>query len=275
MKPRQTCPPRRTSITRYGRIGRSLLLLAGLCWIGSAPAGGLEEIRNAGVIRVCADPHNLPFSDMGMAPAGFNLDIASEIARDLNLRLDYLWFHTAYGGRVLRQLYEHNCDFFMGLPDTMAASSPRLLLTRPYLRAGFVPVVRRDSAMQNLTDAKNDPVGVEMMTVADFHLFRSGYQRDLYRNQEELFQALIKKQVQVAVMWLPSAAWLLHQHPEANLRMLPVDSSAVQFSLAIGVRKEDPDLRDRINQVLDRLHSSGELQQLLSRYGLTHAGDIR
>jgi ABC-type amino acid transport substrate-binding protein len=272
MKPRQTCRPRRASITRYGR---SLLLLAGLCWIGNAQAGGLEEIQSAGVIRVCADPHNLPFSDMGMAPAGFNLDIAGEIARDLNLRLDYLWFHTAYGGRVLRQLYEHNCDFFMGLPDTMAASNPRLLLTRPYLRAGFVPIVRQDSTMHDLADTKNEAVGVEMMTVADFHLFRSGYRRDLYRNQEELFQALVKNRVKIAVMWLPVAAWLRQQHPEANLRMLPVDASDMQFSLAIGVRKEDPDLRERIDQVLDRLIRSGKLQQLLSRYGLTHAGDFR
>jgi ABC-type amino acid transport substrate-binding protein len=268
MKPRSICCTPTAASSWRTRFCRSLLLLTSLCWLGNASAGGLEEIRNAGVIRVCADPHNLPFSDMGLAPAGFNLDIAAEIARDLQVRLDYLWFHTAYSGRVLRQMYEHNCDFFMGLPTTMAASAPRLLLTRPYLRAGFVPVVREDSAIRSMADARDEKIGVEMMTVADFHLFRAGYRRDLYRNQEELFEALSKGQVRAAMMWLPVAAWSLKQHPEAGLKLLPVDDPALEFSLAIGVRKEDPDLRARIDQVLERLNASGELQRVLGRYGL-------
>lgn len=269
MKQKPICRIPATTNT-WRRCLCSLLMLASLCRAGQASAGGVEEIQNAGVIRVCADPNNLPFSDKSLSPAGFNLDIANEIARDLQVRLDYLWFHTAYGSRVLRQLYEHNCDFFMGLPSTMAASAPRLLLTRPYLRAGFVPVVRQDSTVRSLADARDEKIGVEMMTVADFHLFRAGYRRDLYRNQEQLFQAVSKGDVQAAMMWQPVAAWDLKQHPEAGLKLLPVDDPTLEFALAIGVRKEDADLRARIEQVLDRLRSSGELQRVLGRYGLTY-----
>lgn len=237
-------------------------------------AGGLEEIQAAGVIRVCADPHNLPFSDMGLAPAGYDLDIAAEIARDLDVRLDYLWFHTAYGGRVLRQLYEHRCDFFMGLPSSMADSAPRLLLTHPYLHTGFVTVVRRDSSIHSLEDIREEKVGVEMMTVADFHLFRAGYGRDLYRSQEEVFQALQSGHVKAALMWLPVAAWSLKQHPDAEFKLLPVTDPHLEFSLTIGVRKEDSDLQARIDQTLERLRVSGALQQIWGRYGMQQVEDL-
>ncbi|RTL56036.1 MAG: transporter substrate-binding domain-containing protein [Rhodocyclaceae bacterium] len=245
-----------------------------LCFGGQTYAGGLEDIRAAGVIRVCADPDNLPFSSMALNPAGYDLEIAGEIARNLNVQLDYLWFHTSYSGRVLRQLYENNCDFFMGLPTTMAAHSPRMLMTAPYLRAGFVPVVRQDSEIRSLEEAKGEKIGVEMMTVADFHLFRNGYTRDLYRSQEEMFQALRDRRINVAVMWFPVAGWEIKSHADAGLKLLPVTDQRLEFALAIGVRKEDADLRSKINDILDKLRSDGTLGRMLAHYGLDRADDF-
>lgn len=257
-------------------LSRALVLVAVLALppTQQAKAGGLDEIQAAGVIRVCADPHNLPFSDMGLAPAGYDLDIAAEIAKVLGVRLDYLWFHTSYEKRVLRQLYEHNCDFFMGLPTSIAESAPRLILTRPYLRVGFVPVVKSDSTIASMDDLKGEKVGVEMMTVADFYMFRKGYARDLYRSQEEMFEALLGGKLHAAMMWLPVVDWEIKRHGGAPLRLLPIADAAIQFSLAIAVRKEDADLRDRIDEVLGGLEAKGVIAQTLSRYGMENARTI-
>ncbi|HEY6898493.1 MAG TPA: transporter substrate-binding domain-containing protein [Rhodocyclaceae bacterium] len=257
-----------------GILRRGLALVALVLPLQPAQAGGLDEIQAAGVIRVCADPHNLPFSDMGLAPAGYDLDIAAEIAKALGVRLDYLWFHTSYEKRVLRQLYEGNCDFFMGLPTSIAESAPRLILTRPYLRVGFVPVVPDDSAATSLADLKGEKIGVEMMTVADFHLFRNGYARDLYRSQEEMFEALQSGRLRAAMMWLPVVDWEIKRHGGAALKLLPIADAAIQFPLAIAVRKEDTDLRERINAVLASLDASGVIAQTLGRYGLENARSI-
>ncbi len=74
-----------TSVTASGSAWRRRLALA-LGLLASLPAARadtLAEIREAGVIRVCADPHNLPFSDQDLAPAGYELDIAGKIAEGL------------------------------------------------------------------------------------------------------------------------------------------------------------------------------------------------
>lgn len=257
-------------VNRSGRPWRRRLALA-LGLLASLPAAradALADIREAGVIRVCADPHNLPFSDQDLAPAGYELEIAGKIAEGLGVRLDYLWFHTGYGKRALRQLQEGRCDFFMGLPTAMAGSLPRLALSRPYYATGFVPAVRARPGKQQLSDFKDAKVGVEMMTVADFQLFRQGYSRELYRTQVDIFQGLATGQVAAGLMWYPTAAWLIKGAPEAGLAVLAGDPG-LRYEIAVALRREDENLRLAIDAILGRLDAEGAIRQTLQRYGLS------
>lgn len=260
------------SVTASGSAWRRRLAFA-LGLLASLPAAradALADIREAGIIRVCADPHNLPFSDQDLAPAGYELEIAGKIAEGLGVRLDYLWFHTGYGKRALRQLQEGRCDFFMGLPTAMAGSLPRLALSRPYYATGFVPVVRPRPGIQQLSEFKDGKVGVEMMTVADFQLFRQGYDRELYRNQADIFRALTAGQIDAGLMWQPTAAWLIKGTPKAGLAVLTNDGDArLHYEIAVAVRREDESLRLSINAILDRLAAEGGIRQILQRYGLS------
>lgn len=247
------------------RLALALGLLASL---PAARADALADIREAGVIRVCADPHNLPFSDQDLAPAGYELEIAGKIADGLGVRLDYLWFHTGYGKRALRQLQEGRCDFFMGLPTAMAGSLPRLALSRPYYVTGFVPVARPRPGLRQLSELKDGKVGVEMMTVADFQLFRQGYDRELYRKQADIFQALAAGQIAAGLMWYPTAAWLIKGAPEAGLDVL-AGAPGLGYEIAVAVRREDESLHLAIDAILDRLETAGGIRQILQRYGLS------
>src|SRR4051794_25863890 len=51
--------------------------------------------RPAGVLRVCADPNNLPFSNEKQQ--GFENKIAEVLARDLDERLEYTWWAQRRG----------------------------------------------------------------------------------------------------------------------------------------------------------------------------------
>src|SRR5689334_8840280 len=53
------------------------------------PSEPPQAAADARVLRVCADPNNLPFSDR--AGGGFENRIAEIVARDLGRRLDYYW----------------------------------------------------------------------------------------------------------------------------------------------------------------------------------------
>src|SRR3954468_4031213 len=68
------------------------------------------ELVDPKVFRVCADPHNLPFSNE--AGEGFENKIAQLFAGKLDRSVSYAWFPQAVG--LLRNtLNAHRCDVVM------------------------------------------------------------------------------------------------------------------------------------------------------------------
>ncbi|MCO5401715.1 substrate-binding periplasmic protein [Ralstonia soli] len=251
-----------------------LTLLGALTVAGAATAApeptALERIRATGVITVCADPDNLPISAKSPEPSGYDVEIAQEIARSLGVRLAYHWFATNYARRAFRQVVEGRCDYIMGLPARIdfEEADARMVLSQPYYTTGFVPAVRADLPVNSYDDLKGYEVGVAIMTVADFVLFREGITRHLYQGQQDLFAALASGEITAAVMWGPSGGWYIKSHPEAKLRMVAESRPKMTFSLAVGVRKADADLREAIDRSLDALKSSGRIDAILQRYGV-------
>src|SRR5215470_11375004 len=79
--------------------------------------GGLDlsiELVDPKVLRVCADPRNLPFSDE--KGEGFENKLAVLFAEKLQKKLDYMYFPQATGF-VRVTLGAHRCDVIMGFPQ--------------------------------------------------------------------------------------------------------------------------------------------------------------
>ncbi len=82
------------------------------------------ELVDPKVLRVCADPHNLPFSDE--QGEGFENRLAELFAEKLHKKLDYAFFPQATGF-VRKTLGEHRCDVIMGFPqgnDLVQSTNP-------------------------------------------------------------------------------------------------------------------------------------------------------
>ena len=72
------------------------------------------ELVDPKVLRVCADPHNMPFStDRG---EGFENKLAELLADKLGKGLSYSWYPQA-PGFVRNTLAAHKCDVIMGAPQ--------------------------------------------------------------------------------------------------------------------------------------------------------------
>jgi mxaJ protein len=77
------------------------------------------------VLRVCADPDNLPFSNERRE--GFENRIADLIAADLHATVEYRWMPQRRGF-VRMTLKARECDLVMGVPS----EHDPVLATRPY-----------------------------------------------------------------------------------------------------------------------------------------------
>src|SRR6516225_11583243 len=120
----------------------------------AVPAGSLAQGRGAAeeglelvdpnVLRVCADPNNLPFSNE--KGEGFENKLAELFAAKLGKKLAYTFYPQATGF-VRVTLGSHRCDVIMGFPqgDDIAQS------TIPYYRTAYALVFKPGSDLEGAT----------------------------------------------------------------------------------------------------------------------------
>lgn len=235
-----------------------------------AGATTLERIKATGVTTVCADPNNLPLSDSKLSPPGYDLELAEEIAKSLGAKLQYNWFATERMRKVLRELYEGRCDFIVGIPTDkrLDGAGPRLALSQPYLQSGFAVVTGKGRRESRLEDLKGQRIGVGLHTASDFVVFDLGYERALFSNQTEIFEAVVGGEVAAGLIMAPVAGWLAKQNPGAQVRILTETRPELIFSLAVGVSNDDPAFLDAVNASISALIRSGRRDEILVKYGV-------
>ena len=244
-----------------------------------------QLIRPAGVLRVCADPNNLPFSN-GRGQ-GFENKIAELLAQDMGERVEYTWW-AQRRGFFRNTLKSGVCDVVIGVP----AGFEMALTTRPYYRSTYVFVSRKDRKLD--LKSFNDPalkhlkIGVQMIgddfsnTPPAHALSRrnivgnvKGYTVYGDYNQPNpparIVDAVEKGDIDVAIVWGPLAGYFAKASRVA-LEVVPVSPQVDQpflpfvFDISLGVRRGDQELKDQVEQVLERRRS--EIDRILQDYAV-------
>src|SRR3954451_16354274 len=107
------------------------------------------ELVDPKVLRVCADPRNMPFSSE--KGEGFENKLAELFAEKLNKKLDYMYFPQATGF-VRVTLGAHRCDVIMGFPQ----GDELVQGTNPYYRTAYALVARPGSGLDEVTTLEDE-----------------------------------------------------------------------------------------------------------------------
>src|SRR4051812_37934585 len=83
------------------------------------------------VLRVCADPNNLPFSNE--AGEGLENRLAEIIAQELKAELKYVWW-AERRSFLKNSLNAGVCDVVLGVPSALET----VATTKPYYRSTYV-----------------------------------------------------------------------------------------------------------------------------------------
>ncbi|ODR94836.1 hypothetical protein AUC69_03255 [Methyloceanibacter superfactus] len=108
------------------------------------------EAGAAPVLRVCADPDNMPFSND--QKEGFENKLAELIAERLGDELEYSWF-TESTGYVPNTVGHDACDLVMGY----AQGTGLIEDTNPYYNTSYVLITREDDASLKGVETLSDP----------------------------------------------------------------------------------------------------------------------
>jgi mxaJ protein len=240
---------------------------------------GIVAIGQTRELRVCADPNNMPFSNMKRE--GFENRIAALVAEDLHAQLTYVWQRMGRGF-VREYLDTSRCDLLIGIPSGYRS----VLTTTPYYRSTYLFVSRRAQRMDfaagfNSPDLHGRKIGVQVLdeeyTPPGEALARRGLQGAIVGfdtigdGADSIVQAVADKQVDVAVVWGPLAGYFAQKY-RGSLMLMPVEPEVdppglpFTFAISMGVRKGNISLRNEVQAILSRRES--EIRRILDRYGV-------
>jgi mxaJ protein len=243
------------------------------------------------VLRVCADPNNLPFSNE--RGEGFENRLADLVAEELDARVEYTWF-AQRRGFIRNTLRAGACDVVMGVPSSFELA----LTTRPYYRSTYVFVVRTDAGIEvsSFDDERLRTVRVGVQVIGDdytnsppAHALGNrgiinnvvGYSVIGDYSQEappaRIMDAVAAGDIDIAVVWGPLAGWYT-QHKALPLRLVPVQPQIdlpylpFVFDIAMAVRREDVELKEELDEVL--LRRAADIEQILIDHGVPVMGRV-
>ena len=100
----------------------ALLILPILMLHNANAVSTLEEIRKEGVLTVCMDVRNLPYSNADPELPGLYVEIAHLLAEELGVKLELHWLNTLRDS-LLADMIRGHCDCVIGIPIEERAMS--------------------------------------------------------------------------------------------------------------------------------------------------------
>jgi quinoprotein dehydrogenase-associated probable ABC transporter substrate-binding protein len=244
-----------------------------------ADSGDLSiELIDPKVLRVCADPRSLPFSNE--QGEGFENKLAQLLAGKLGKTLAYTWYPQA-PGFVRNTLGGYKCDVIMGFPQ----GSDIVQSTNPYYRTAYALVFKPGAGLdgiETLADArlKDKRIGIVAGTPPSNAIVVNGLMTRAKpyplvvdtrfdSSAGAMMKDLAEGDIDVGVLWGPMAGYYAKQ---ANLpvTVVPLTREAsglpLVYRMAMGVRPADQDWKRSLNRFID--DNQGAINQLLLGFGV-------
>ena len=273
-------------MTTVASVRRAALLITGavlampaaaLAQAGNDPALSIELV-DPKVFRVCADPHNMPFSNQ--AGEGFENKVAELFANKLDKSLAYTWFPQSVGF-IRNTLNAHKCDIIMGFPQGGELAQS----TNPYYRTAYAILVKPGSGLdgiETLTDPrlKGKKIGVVAGTPPATYLAMQGlltsvkgYPLVIDTRVESSAEAMIKDlaagEIETGVLWGPMAGYYA-KTLGGDVKVVPLIKDTggprLVYRMTMGVRAADQEWKRQLNRMIGEL--KGDIDRIILSYGV-------
>lgn len=202
---------------------------------------------------------------------GFEVDLVQALAKELGRKIE----HHQFGYEALTQgLQRGDFDFVMNGLEVTPDRAARLRLSRPYYLYTLQMVVREtDDRFTTLDDlkAKKAIVGTMGDTAASRLLEKEGIATKYYDSQAEPYLDLALGRTDAVLLDAPIAQYFAAPNPELKFTGKPLALGAY----AIMFRKEDEELAQQFDAAIDRLHKSGELEQIYRKWKIWNEDQLQ
>lgn len=272
-------------MTRHASVSKRALIAGMIVLLGlgdfnaaGAAEGQKADLVNRRVLRVCADPANMPFSNQ--KGEGFENKIADIVGDALGIGVEYTWFPQATGF-IRRTLFAKACDVVIGY----AQGDELVLNTNHYYRSTYAILYRKGSALDGV-DSLADPklkgkhIGIIAGTPPGDIMARLGlmptakpYPLTVDRRYESPAERMIEDirsgAVDAGILWGPIAGYFSQKGGEP-LVVKPLIKESIgprmAYRITMGVRQGDDVWKRQLNQIIAQ--NQGKIDKVLLDYGV-------
>ena len=236
------------------------------------------ELIDPKVLRVCADPSNMPFStDKG---EGFENKLAELLANKLGKGLSYSWYPQATGF-VRNTLAAHKCDLIMGIPQ----GDDIVQVTNPYYRTAYALVFKQGHGLEGV-DTLGDPrlkgkrIGIVAGTPPGNNMAANGLMANakpyplvidtrVDSSAAAMMHDLAAAEIDVGILWGPMAGYYARQAtPAVTVVPLVKETTGprLAYRIAMGVRYTDQEWKRQLNRTIQ--DNQPAINRLLLSFGV-------
>ncbi len=236
------------------------------------------ELVDPDVLRVCADPRDLPFSNK--EGQGFENKIAELLAQKLGKSIAYTYYPNSTGF-VRNTLNAHRCDVVMDMPQ----GDDFVQVTNPYYRASYALVTKKDgdlASVATLEDPrlKGKRIGIIAGTPPATNLAVAGLLANVKSYPlvidtrfdaptADMTKDLEDGVIDVAILWGPIAGnFAKNAKPPLQVTPLVNETTGphMVYRMGLGVRHSDQEWKRTLNRLI--AENQGEIEKILDSYGV-------
>jgi len=282
-------------IKQFAKI--AFLLIWMLSFLSASFMVYAEGTSDQNVLKVCADPYMLPFSNN--EGQGYENKIAELLANKMNAKLEYTWFPQRMGfiRNTLKKEVESSsgkyaCDLIINVPEKFELAAT----TDPYYATTYVLVYVKGRGLDEVTDPKMLSKFVEEKKPdlkfglpdrgdpAQLWLFYQGLMGNMvpYQGQpgdpkvnpgQKMIDDLVNGTIDATIVWGPTAGYYAKKYKgKAELVLLPLEDDPKDpqmkytYNLSMAVRYGENEWKEKINRLVKE--NKTEIDQILKDYGV-------
>jgi len=196
---------------------------------------------------------------------GFDIDVAKEVAKRLDVELT---LQPISWTAKEQELNSYNIDCIWNGMSVNEERQKAMCLSLPYLENNMSFVVKSDSNINELNDLKGKTIGVQSGSTAEEILTESEIYKDLkevvsYTENITAFMDMETNQIECVFLDNVVANYYI----TSNNKQYKVLSEGLQDEeYAIGFRKQDKELCNKINEILLEMKEDGTLGSISAKW---------
>jgi quinoprotein dehydrogenase-associated probable ABC transporter substrate-binding protein len=267
-------------VSKTAKLLAFAIALGGLGLTSARAAEGFRyDLANRNVLRICADPANMPFSNQ--KAEGFENKIANIIGDELGIPVSYTWFPQAVGF-ARNTLLAKRCDLIIGTGQ----ADDLVLNTNHLYRSAYALVYPKDGSLKGVESVfdpklKGKRVGVIQGSppanlvamaglMADAKPYRMMVDRRYDSPAEEMIKDIRAGDIDAGVLWGPIAGYFADKGEGTPLEVVPLtkdqNKAPVEFRITAGVRQGEDIWKRQLNDIIRKRQA--DIDRVLLEYGV-------